>query len=66
MAWARITENGKTTVLKVPDEKCDHGFGILIRFQEQSGISPDDTEAWAKYEALRKRHLTEDTSGWYV
>lgn len=66
MAWARITENGKTTVLKIPDEKCNHGFDILIKFQEQSGIVPNDEEPWAQAMALRATHKAKDKKGIYA
>lgn len=65
MAWVKVTENGKSTVLKVSDEKCDHGFDLLIRFQEQSGVTPNDAEAWARFEELRAKHVAEDKQGIY-
>lgn len=66
MAYVRLFHGDKATVLKVPDEKCNHGLDILIEMQRRSGEKPNDDEAWERAMALRAKHAAEDTEGIYA
>lgn len=65
MAWIRITENGKSTLLKVDDEKCAAGMALIEQWEETYGTHVTDG-AWERAMALREKHKAEDKKGIYT
>lgn len=64
MAYARIAEGGRVTVLQVADEKCSHGFDLLEAWERRNPPVHNE-EAWARFIDLREKHKAKDKKGIY-